>query len=113
VAAAARDRPARTLRGDAQTAFSVELTARTDGYLRRHRTPVSEIFTAIVTGLLTIQGPPDSKPAADEPWRSVRSWEKAWSQAEYNRIRPDLIRRRRYGNLVLATPEQDEDPQPA
>lgn len=75
-----------------------------------HRTPVSRIFAAIVTGLLTIQGPPDSKPSADEPWRSVRSWEKAWSQAEYNRIRPDLMRRRRYGNLVLATPEQDEGP---
>lgn len=75
-----------------------------------HRTPGSTIFTAIVTGLLTIQGPPDSKPAADEPWRSVRNWERAWSQAEYNRIRPDLMRRRRYGNLVLATPEQDEGP---
>jgi hypothetical protein len=31
VATAARDRLARRLRGDAQTAFSVELTARTDG----------------------------------------------------------------------------------
>jgi hypothetical protein len=30
MATAARDRLARTLRGDAQTAFSVELTARTD-----------------------------------------------------------------------------------
>lgn len=71
---------------------------------------MSRIFAAIVTGLLTIQGPADSNPAGDEPWRSVRSWEKAWSQAEYNRIRPDLMRRRRYGNLVLATPEQDEGP---
>jgi hypothetical protein len=75
-----------------------------------HRTPVSRIFTAIVTGLLTAQGPLDSRSEAGEPWRSVRSWEKAWSQAEFNRIRPDLMRRRRYGNLVLATPEQDEGP---
>ena len=31
MATAARDRLARTLRGEAQTAFSVELTAKTDG----------------------------------------------------------------------------------
>jgi Helix-turn-helix domain len=75
-----------------------------------HRMPGATIFTAIVTGLLTIQGPSASRPAADEPWRSVQNWEKAWSQAEYNRVRPDLMRRRRYGNLVLTTPEQDEGP---
>ena len=60
-----------------------------------------------MTGLLTIQGPPDGRSPADEPWRSVRSREKRAPKTGYNRIRPDLMRHRRYGNLVLATPEQD------
>jgi Helix-turn-helix domain len=74
------------------------------------RTPGSKIFAAIVTGLLTIEDTPGRRSPADEPWRSAGTWQQAWAWAEYNRLRPDLMRRRRYGNLVLATPEQDEGP---
>ena len=68
------------------------------------------MFTAITAGLLSAQDPSARGTADGEPWRSVRAWGQAWSRAEYNRVRPDLMRRRRYGNLVLATPEQDQGP---
>jgi hypothetical protein len=76
------------------------------------RTPGHRMFTAIVASLLAMQDrqSPSGDAEAIERWRSVKAWGQAWSWAEYNRVRPDLMRRRRYGNLVLATPEQDQGP---
>ncbi|MEU6584366.1 helix-turn-helix domain-containing protein [Nocardia sp. NPDC046763] len=46
----------------------------------------------------------------DLPWRSAQSWTDAWVLAEYNRSRPDLRVRRRFGDIYLVVEDQDEGP---
>ena len=45
-----------------------------------------------------------------QSWHTPQAWLDAWSRAEYNRVRPDLSRRRRVGNIYLLSENQDEGP---
>lgn len=80
------------------------------------RPPRFDQFMRIVTCLLDNAAEPhsDGQHEADSPpaeqWHSLRAWRQAWTNAEYNRTRPDLNRRRRYGNIYLISSDQDEGP---
>jgi hypothetical protein len=74
------------------------------------RTPRFELLMSIVAALLSLLEDGDASHAYGELWRLTRAWRQAWSRAEFNLVRPDLTRRRRYGNLVLVTQDQDEGP---
>ncbi|MGH4011282.1 MAG: helix-turn-helix domain-containing protein [Pseudonocardiaceae bacterium] len=96
-----------------------ELHRRMDGYyglstlsevFSGQRTPGFDLFMRIVVTLLSCLETRDAGRTYGEGWRPATAWRQAWSHAEFNRVRPDLTRRRRYGNLVLVTPDQDEGP---
>ncbi|MEV4364583.1 helix-turn-helix domain-containing protein [Nonomuraea sp. NPDC049625] len=73
------------------------------------RPPSFELFKAVVEGLISYGVERNGMERQDE-WMSVRGWTEAWSRAEYNRLRPDLMPRRRFGNVHLLVDDQDEGP---
>jgi Helix-turn-helix domain len=73
------------------------------------RTPTRELLEIIVKGLLTYDEEPSSR-TPGRPWSAWQTWRDAWSRAEFNRERPDLIRRNRLGNVYLLSDNQDEGP---
>jgi hypothetical protein len=95
------------------------LSAKDTGHPHISTSTMSEIFTGrrapgidnlrlLVRVLLAYSPPADAEQAAAEAaWRSIDSWRSAWRTAEHNRLRPDLMRRRAYGGLVLVTHDQE------
>ncbi|WP_327591258.1 hypothetical protein OHA25_61145 (plasmid) [Nonomuraea sp. NBC_00507] len=70
------------------------------GNLFSGRRPSYEVFMQVVTTLVG----PDGLGGERQVWRE------AWTRAEYNRIRPDLTRRRRVGNVFMLSEQQDAGP---
>jgi hypothetical protein len=72
--------------------------------LNGRRPPRYEMFTVLVQTLLALQHQSNSG--------LLSAWQQAWTRADFNQRRPDLFRRRRYGNLYLVTSQQDQGPTP-
>lgn len=70
--------------------------------------PTSDLYGTLIRGLLSYDRSEARQPT--ESWLSPQVWKDAWSRAEYNRVRPDLIRRRRTGDVYLLSENQDEGP---
>ncbi|MBN6040033.1 helix-turn-helix domain-containing protein [Amycolatopsis sp. 195334CR] len=75
------------------------------GILAGGRVPTYDQFRTLMYALLSSGEQGDRV----EPWCGFGSWKLAWHRAEFNRTRPDL-QRRGYGNVVLLTGEQDNQP---
>ncbi|WP_410570505.1 helix-turn-helix domain-containing protein [Amycolatopsis sp. cmx-4-61] len=78
------------------------------------RTPTYDTFDATVRGLIDfglVNHRFRGKTQADRPaWARTAPWMEAWRRAEYNRVRPDRMRRTGNNNLYLMSGDQDISP---
>jgi helix-turn-helix protein len=77
------------------------------------RVPGYDLYTALVQTLLArYPDQPEHNSDGGSSSNDLAAWQKAWTRADFNRDRPDLFRRRRYGNLYVMTSAEDQGPTP-
>jgi hypothetical protein len=78
------------------------------------RPPTYDTFYATVHGLLDFGVSHHrfrTEPAVERPaWAFLDRWMGAWQRAEYNRVRPDRMRRTSNNNVFLMSEDQDVSP---